>query len=143
MTTPTHDDVGRALAETEPLRVLIVDDNADEADSLATLLAFRGHEVQRAYSANAALEIAEGFRPEVFLLDLGLPRMSGYELAGQLRKEFSDAVLIATTGHVDEAYRLQARDAGFEHYFTKPVSIIKLHQLLESVAIQRAARRFQ
>jgi DNA-binding response OmpR family regulator len=143
MTIPTQDDVGRAPAETGPLRVLIVDDDADEADSLATLLAFRRHEVQRAYSANAAFELAKRFRPEVFLLDLGLPWMSGYELAGQLRHEFSDAVLIATTGHVDEAYRLKARGAGFEHYFTKPVSIIKLHELLESVAIQLAARRSQ
>ncbi|HEV2972727.1 MAG TPA: response regulator [Pirellulales bacterium] len=143
MTIPTQDDVGGPVPKTEPLRVLIVDDNVDEADSLGTLLAFRRYEVQRAYSANAALKVAARFRPQVFLLDLGLPRMSGYELAEQLRQQFSDAVLIATTGHVDEAYRLKATEAGFEHYFTKPVSIIKLHELLESVVIQLAARRSQ
>jgi CheY-like chemotaxis protein len=141
MTMPMHDDAGGAVPKTEPLRVLIVDDSVDEADSLATLLVFRRYEVQRAYSANAALDLAGRFRPAVFLLDLGLPGMSGYELAGQLRQLVSDAVLIATTGHVDEADRLKATEAGFEHYFTKPVSIIKLHQLLESVAIQRAAGR--
>jgi PleD family two-component response regulator len=84
MTMPMHDDAGGAVPQTEPLRVLIVDDSEDEADSLATLLAFRRYEVQRAYSANAALELARRFRPAAFLLDLGLPGMSGYELAHEV-----------------------------------------------------------
>src|SRR5205814_3084476 len=89
-------DNGRAA----PRRVLVVDDNADAADSLAEYLATAGHEVRTAYAGQEALEAARAYRPEAVLLDIGLPGMDGYEVARRLRQEpgLERALLVALTG---------------------------------------------
>ncbi len=127
------------IANIPPLRVLVVDDQRDEADPMAQLLTFRGYSVKVAYGSREALRVATEFRPDVLVCDLGLPEMNGYELAKQLKEHLPEAVLIATTGHIDGAYSLQAREAGFHHFFTKPVSLAKLRQVLESVGERRPA----
>lgn len=117
----------------DPLRLLIVDDNRDEADSLSILLGLRGYHIDVAYSADEALAVAKRCRPEVLLLDLGLPGMSGYELAAELKHMLDHPVMIATTGYADDAYRRKAQEVGFEHHFVKPVSVARLRQVLELV----------
>ena len=116
-------------------RVLVVDDNADAADSLAMLLQVRGEEVRVAYDGEEAL-VAEGeFSPHVLLLDIGMPKLSGYEVARRVRDLRGPGVLIvAITGWGQEEDRLRAREAGFDHHFTKPVDYAVLLDLIDSQA---------
>jgi signal transduction histidine kinase/integral membrane sensor domain MASE1/ActR/RegA family two-component response regulator len=116
-------------------RILVVDDNRDAADSLAMLLRLRGHEVQTAYDGAAALEIARAYRPEVMLLDLGMPRMSGYEVARQARKSdaLRDTVLVAVTGWGQAEDRQRSEEAGFDDHITKPADPAVLEKLLASL----------
>jgi PAS domain S-box-containing protein len=113
-------------------RVLIVDDNVDAADSLAMLLESDGHEAETAYSANTALEAVERVRPEIVLLDVGLPLTDGYEIARRLRA--SNTVpgmrLVALTGYGREEDRERARAAGFDDHLLKPADIAALQELL-------------
>ena len=104
-------------------RLLIVDDNVDAADSLAQMLRLAGFETRVAYDGRTALEIAELMKPHVALLDLGLPLLSGHEVARQLRASpwGSDMRLIAVTGWGQENDRVKSRDAGFDEHLTKPV----------------------
>jgi PAS domain S-box-containing protein len=103
-------------------RVLVVDDNADSADSLAMALRLAGHEVRVAYRARAALALAHAFRPEVAILDIGIPDMSGYELARALRaEEWAVGLrLVALTGWGQDDDRRRAQEAGFDAHLTKP-----------------------
>jgi CheY-like chemotaxis protein len=140
MASPTTADSKTPLVRIDPLRLLIVDDNRDEADSLSILLGYRGYHIDVAYSADEALVVAKRCRPEVLLLDLGLPGMSGYELATELQHLLDNPVLIATTGYADEAYRRKAMEVGFQHHFVKPVSVARLRQVLESVVASRRTR---
>ncbi len=140
MATSTSIDNKAPVARLDPLRLLIVDDNRDEADSLSILLGYRGYHIDVAYSADEALAIAMRVRPEVLLLDLGLPGMTGYELATELQRMLDHPVMIATTGYADEAYRRKAQEVGFEHHFVKPVSVARLRQVLESVVRFRRPR---
>jgi signal transduction histidine kinase/ActR/RegA family two-component response regulator len=121
-----------SAAPAPPRRILVVDDNADAADSLALLLRLGGHDVQTAYDGPAALAAAAAFRPEVVLLDIGLPRMDGLEVARRLRAEHApgNMVLVAVTGYGQEEDRRQAGEAGFDHHFTKPLEIDALNALL-------------
>ncbi len=109
-------------------RVLIVDDEGDVADSLQQLLKALGHEVQVAANGSAALDRVQTFKPEIALLDLGLPGMDGYKLARRLRDELPEVVLIAITGYQADSDRLKA--AGFDHHMIKPISIERLSRLL-------------
>jgi PAS domain S-box-containing protein len=113
-------------------RVLIVDDNVDAADSLAMLLRLDGHEAEAAYSASTALEAVERLRPEIVLLDVGLPQIDGYEVARQLRARNSvpGIRLIALTGYGREEDRERARAAGFDDHLLKPADMDTLQQLL-------------
>jgi CheY-like chemotaxis protein/anti-sigma regulatory factor (Ser/Thr protein kinase) len=106
-------------------RVLIADDNKDAADSLGILLEIDGHEVRVAHGGHAALALAQAFRPEVALLDIGMPEMSGYEVAEALRKEpWGSAIrLIALTGWGQERDRRQSKTAGFDRHLTKPIDM--------------------
>lgn len=117
-------------------RVLIVDDNVDAADSLALLLQSDGHEAETAYSAAKALEAIERLRPEIVLLDVGLPRIDGYEIARYLRA--SNPVpgmrLIALTGYGQKQDRERARAAGFDDHLLKPADMAALQRLLEGPA---------
>jgi PAS domain S-box-containing protein len=99
-------------------RILVVEDNADAAEGFAAHLRLHGHEVRTAGDGEEALAIAREFRPQVALVDIGLPGMSGYELAHRLRD--TPALLIALTGHGQKQDRMRAREAGFHHHFVKP-----------------------
>jgi CheY-like chemotaxis protein len=109
---------------------MIVDDEPDAAESLRQLLRIYGHEVRTAATGTEALEHAHGFRPDIDLLDIGLPGMDGYELARQLRECSPGSVLVAVTGHQRNAERLAS--AGFDHYLVKPIDLDRLKQLLST-----------
>ena len=113
-------------------RVLIVDDNVDAADSLAMLLRSDGHEAETAYTANTALEAVERVRPEIVLLDVGLPQTDGYEIARQLRasNKVPGMRLVALTGYGREEDRERARAAGFDDHLLKPADMAALQELL-------------
>jgi PAS domain S-box-containing protein len=115
-----------------PVRVLVVDDNVDAAESLAELLRLSGYAVKTAPDGGAALGVVESFRPEVALLDLGLPGMDGFELARRLRERpvTQGALLVAVTGYGREEDVRLAHDAGFDHHLVKPVDLPALRELL-------------
>lgn len=113
-------------------RVLIIDDNADAANSLAALLDLRGHETQVAYSAREALDRIEAFEPEVVLIDIGLPEVDGYELARRLRATPSLAGmrLVAVTGYGQTDDRQRALAAGFDDHLVKPADLAALDRTM-------------
>jgi signal transduction histidine kinase/ActR/RegA family two-component response regulator len=124
-------------------RVLVVDDNEDAAETLAELLELWGYQAIIAHDGETGLQVARRFAPEIAILDIGLPRMDGYELARRLRTseqdeagwqqdEESSTLLIALTGYGQEEDRRKALEAGFDHHFTKPVDIEGLRRALES-----------
>jgi len=117
------------------LRILVVDDNRDAADSLAMLLRTSGNDIRTAYDGAEAVQVANDFEPEVVLLDIGLPNMDGHEVAQRIRQEpwGRRTCLIAVTGWSDEADRARSRAAGFDHHLVKPLDTSHLAQLLGSV----------
>ncbi len=124
-------------ASGKPARVLVVDDNVDTARSIARLLRLLGHNVEIAHDGPTAIEAARAFRPEVLLLDIGLPAMDGYEVARRLRAEDcgKEARIIAITGYGQEEDRMRSRDAGFDHHLIKPVDFSSLVTLLAGTAV--------
>jgi CheY-like chemotaxis protein len=116
-------------------RVLVVDDNVDTVESMARLLKLHGHEVQTACDASEAIAAALSWRPEVVLLDLGLPDMDGYQVALRLRQEAScqGTVIIAVTGYGRPEDRRQSREAGIDLHLLKPVDPGVLLRLLAQV----------
>jgi CheY-like chemotaxis protein len=116
----------------ERARVMVVDDNADAADTLAELLTDLGYRTRATYDAVSALELANSFKPDVCFLDIGLPVMDGYELAQRLRQADSTHArrLIAVTGYGQDADRQRARAAGFDAHLVKPVSLDALEKVL-------------
>jgi CheY-like chemotaxis protein len=118
-----------------PRRVLIVDDNEDSANSLALILKLGGHETASVYTAADALQHAATFRPDVVLLDIGLPGMDGYEVAQRMRElpGLRDIRLVAVTGYGRSDDRLRARDAGFDDHLTKPVEFAVLERTLAGI----------
>jgi len=114
-----------------PLRVLVVDDNRDAADSLAMLARLWGHEVDVGYNGTAIQRVPI-FKPNVVLLDIGLPKLDGNKFAKQMRDqaESRDVLVIAVTGYHDEAHRLLSKAAGIDHYLIKPVDPGVLEKLL-------------
>jgi PAS domain S-box-containing protein len=115
-----------------PRRVLVVDDNADAAESLATLLRLCGHETALVHDGEAAIEAAEKFRPDLVLLDLGLPNLNGHDVARRIREQpwGRDMVLVALTGWGQESDRRKSREVGFDHHLVKPVEFAVLTELL-------------
>jgi DNA-binding response OmpR family regulator len=114
-------------------RVLVVDDNADAADSLAMLLQVHGDEVRVAYDGEEALFAEQEFKPDVLLLDIGMPKLSGYDVARRVRDaRGSEVLIVAITGWGQEEDRQRARDAGFDHHFTKPVDYAVLLDLIDT-----------
>jgi CheY-like chemotaxis protein len=115
-------------------RVLVVDDNNDAACSMAALLRLLGTEVQVANDGPAALARLESDRPDVVLLDIGMPDMDGFEVARRIRerKEFDNIVLIALTGWGQAEDRNRTRAAGFDHHLVKPADITALQSLLST-----------
>jgi PAS domain S-box-containing protein len=119
-----------------PLRILIVEDEVDSGDSLSLLLRLHGHETQVARTGPTALNMASAFRPDVVLLDIGLPGMDGYHVAQRLREklEFKNVVLCALTGYTpSEADQQRQQQTGFDHHFIKPVSLETLLELFKTV----------
>ena len=126
----------RSKATGRSLHVLVVEDNVDAADSLSLLLRLYGHEVQVARTGPMALEMASAARPDVILLDIGLPGMDGYQVAKRLRErpEFKDVTMCALTGYTpSEADRQRQQETGFDHYYVKPVNLAKLLELFKTV----------
>jgi CheY-like chemotaxis protein len=115
-----------------PLRVLAVDDNRDAADSVRLLAQIWGHEARAAYDGPAALAAVADFDPDVLLLDLGLPRMDGFEIARRVRAGSSRATLVAVTGYTDPDVQRRAMDAGFVHTLLKPVEPAALREFLDA-----------
>ena len=114
----------------------MVDDNRDFAATLATLLEVAGHEVRTVHNGTAALPAAAIYRPHAVLMDIGLPGMSGYEVAKQLRSqpEFAGTTLIALTGYGQEEDRLRLVEAGFNKHLVKPISPAELLQTIDQPA---------
>jgi CheY-like chemotaxis protein/two-component sensor histidine kinase len=121
------------------LRVMVVDDNVDAAQMLAALLEVQGHAVCVEYDGRGALERARLERPEVLLLDIGLPDMDGYELARRLRgqPESAHATLVALTGYGQSQDRKEAEEAGFDHYLVKPADMAQVNEVLAEAARAR------
>jgi CheY-like chemotaxis protein/two-component sensor histidine kinase len=124
----------RLLAERAPLRILVVDDNHDTATSLALLLQLKGHQTRIAEDGLDAVAVAGDFRPDAVLLDIGLPRMDGYEAARRIRQLLSDkrVLLIATTGWGQQTDRERSQAAGFDRHLVKPADPAVVLDLLES-----------
>jgi CheY-like chemotaxis protein/anti-sigma regulatory factor (Ser/Thr protein kinase) len=120
--------------QSEARRILVADDNQNAAKLLAMCLAAQGNVVRIAFDGLAAVRIAAEFRPEVALLDIGMPQLDGYETARRIRKEpwGKEIVLAALTGWGQEDDKRRARDAGFDHHFVKPVEPSVLQQLLDN-----------
>ena len=117
-------------------RILVVDDNADSVTSLAMILRRMGHEIQTAYDGLEAVQVAGVFRPQIVLLDIGLPKMNGYEAAKRIREQPWDEriAIIALSGWGQEQDKQKALDAGFDHHLTKPVEPAALAKLLALIA---------
>lgn len=121
-----------------PLRILVVDDNRDSAETLAELLAMDGHETHVARDGDAAIERTAQLRPDVVLLDIGLPGVNGYEAARRIRElpEGRAVVLLALTGWGQEEDRRRSTAAGFDDHLVKPVDLETLAHLLSRVTPQ-------
>ena len=124
------------VASAPPLRILVVDDNVDTAETMGMLLHATGHEVRTAHDGLAALEAALDYRPNVAVLDIGLPGLNGYEVAKRIRQEptLKHIVLVALTGYGQELDRETSLEAGFDHHLVKPARFAQLQQILASVS---------
>lgn len=129
--TPLHSDSD----VTDGLNILIVDDNFPAAQTIGWMLELLGHHPTLAHDGPAALAAARSLNPDVILLDIGLPGMSGYDVCRTLRQEpqFKDTVLVAQTGWGQERDKQQAREAGFDHHFIKPMSLEDFSALLANI----------
>ena len=134
-----------AVAQTAgltPMRILVADDNRDAAASLATLLALDGHEISVAHDGSVAVEAAETFRPDIALLDIGMPKLNGYEVAQRIRAApwGQSMLLIAVTGWGQSEDKRRALEAGFNHHFTKPLDLDAFGAFLGDALATRSAR---
>lgn len=132
MIKDNHQDM--RARQREVRRILLVEDRQDVCEMLKMLLETNGHEVRVAHNGTSAIAAARDYRPDVVLLDISLPDMSGHEVARQLRQipEVSDAVLIALSGLGDDADRLRSLEAGFDHFVQKPASLNELEKLFRT-----------
>jgi CheY-like chemotaxis protein len=120
------------------LRILVVEDNEDAAEMLGLLLSSSGHEVRLAHRAADAITVLDEWRAEVILSDIGLPDMDGFDLPRAIRQRQRGQrrpLLIAITGYGNEAYRVKAREAGFDLHLTKPVDVRTLEQMLSGAGV--------
>ncbi|QEH32813.1 Polar-differentiation response regulator DivK [Aquisphaera giovannonii] len=111
-------------------RVLIVDDNKDLALSLARLLSILGYEVRTEFDGARGIEAAREFQPRAILLDIGLPRIDGYQVARTLRDEGLNMLIIAISGYGQEEDRRRSQQAGMDHHVTKPVDVKTIASLI-------------
>lgn len=133
-------DDGKALPTIPRRRILIVDDNEDAASSLAMLLRIMGHETEVAYEGQKALDIVATYRPEIVLLDIGMPKMSGYDVCRRIREQptGSDVLVVAVTGFGQEADRRKSEEAEFDGHMVKPVEPQALIKLLAEFSAVRS-----
>lgn len=126
-------------APASPLRILLVEDNADSATTTQIFLALQGHKVHVAASGPAGVEAALSFKPEVIILDIGLPGMNGYEVSKQIRKlpETKDVLLIALSGYGQAEDIQKAKEAGFDHHLVKPADPNQLLALVSGVSARK------
>jgi CheY-like chemotaxis protein len=117
------------------LEILVVDDNHDSASTLAMLLQMQGHRVKTAHDGPEALRLLATYRPQLILLDLGLPGMSGYEVARRIREstELCHVTLVALTGWGQEEVRRRTREAGFDHHLVKPANTDEVLEIADSI----------
>jgi CheY-like chemotaxis protein/nitrogen-specific signal transduction histidine kinase len=117
-------------------RILVVDDNQDAANSLAMLLRMKGHDVRTAYDGLEAVDAAAAHKPDVVLLDVGLPRLNGFDVARRIRESEThrSIVLVALTGWGHDEDRRRSKEAGFDHHMVKPADPAALDRVLESLA---------
>ena len=125
MTTDTADHRAR--------RILVVDDNESSAMTLSWAMEMYGYEVRTCYDGVTAVEVAENFKPEIVLLDIGMPIMDGYEVCRQLRKNpaLCGTHVVAQTGWGDAETRRRTREAGFDEHLTKPVDLWALKDMID------------
>jgi CheY-like chemotaxis protein len=139
MAQPGQRSSCEAQDSTLGLRILVIDDNQDSADSLAMMLELMGHEVRSANDGLAGLETAQEFRPEVMFLDILMPRLSGYDLARSIREQQwgKQVLLVALSGWGRDDDQRRVREAGFNHHLVKPVDFDAILALLNDVARNR------
>ena len=130
----------RSTVKSGALRVLVADDNEDAAESLAAVLRLAGHEVRVARDGQQAVELAATFRPALALLDIGMPRLNGYEAAQRIRAQEggTEVLLIALTGWGQQEDRRRAFDAGFDHHLTKPAQLEDIEVLMDKARTRAA-----
>jgi len=117
-----------------PLRVVVIDDNVDGAESLADLIGLLGHEVRIAHDGGAGIELVRDFDPDIVLLDIGLPGMDGYEVARRLRRDaVTRAALVTLSGYGREEDRTLSREAGCKQHFVKPVDLGTLQTIFSTI----------
>jgi CheY-like chemotaxis protein len=129
--TRRREETERATPE-RPRRVLVVDDNVDACESIALILGLGGYDAKCVHDGPSVLQAALDWRPDAIVLDIGLPGMSGYEVARQLRahEELRGVMLVAMTGYGQQADRKRAQEAGFDRHATKPVDPQQLQDML-------------
>lgn len=129
---PKDEGQGDGTGHSAGLRVLVVDDHIDGAEMLAAMLGLAGHEIKTAHNGPDALAEARAFRPEIVFLDIGLPGMSGYDVATQIRGDTTLAgpFLVALTGWGSEDDKRRTKEAGFDFHLTKPVEAAALNEAI-------------
>ena len=143
VSAPSQPDATEDAVTSRGLRILVVDDNRDAADSCATMLELSGHQVRKAYNGTRALQLGDTFSPDVVLLDIGLPDLSGYEVARRIRASVWGAriPLIAVTGWGKDEDRESAFTAGFNQYLTKPVAPEAIESVVRAIAATEAGSK--
>ena len=131
----SHD---KPAASSMPLKILVVDDNRDGADSLSEMLQLMGNDTRTGYDGLQAVALAGAYQPDVILLDIGLPKLNGYEACGLIRENAAGKplVLIAVTGWGQDKDRDRTRAAGFDHHLVKPVDPMALMKMLDGLSLQ-------
>jgi CheY-like chemotaxis protein len=124
-----------AASSQAPLRVLVVDDNVDSAETIGFVLSRMGHQTRTVYDGAGAIEAADDFRPDVILLDIGLPGMNGHEVAREIRQTpwGGTTTIVAVSGWGEETDKQQSRAAGFDHHVVKPLDYEGVKRLLTTV----------
>ena len=128
-------------ASKSSLRILVVDDNKDSADSLAMMLRVMGNDARTAYDGQQGVDVAREFRPDVVLLDIGMPKLNGYEACRRIRQQAwsADVSIIAMTGWGQEEYRRRSQEAGFDQHMVKPVDPHDLLKILAGISTRTRA----
>jgi CheY-like chemotaxis protein/two-component sensor histidine kinase len=128
----SHDDRSASAVK---CRILVADDNRDAAESMSTMLRLMGHDVRTVHDGLQAVDEAAAFRPDVILLDIGMPQLNGYEAARRIRQRWGKRmVLVALTGWGQEEDKHRASEVGFDQHFTKPVNAVALEQFMLGLA---------